>query len=1518
MRHLSAVVLMVVSLCAAADCQSAVPASSAEPALVTSVSAASILREGLSLPPSSRVAQGDWVLYRARVTNVGGGAAYNVSLVDALPDGFAYVAGTTTANWPSAASAADPAGGPGPDLWFDLHATLPAGGTLTLNFESLVGPYVDEIGPYVNIVTAIGADGDGKPIPANNAESVPDDTDDDDASDTALLPARPALVTTKSVTAIVREGTAISTAGPIESGDVVTYRLTVENVGRGTAYNVGLEDELPTSFSYVDGSTTATWPAGSTAMNPAGDLGPSLVWPLSAVLGFGDTLSLEFDALVGSVLQGSVYVNAMTASSNDADGAPTPPDRSDEVPGDTDKDDASVASLSAIIPALSVNKEITDVQRDGVSLGPIPAAVPGDVVTYQFTIRNVGNGTAYNVDFHDTLPPGLEYETAAPHGAGSFVVSAPSATGTFFVPDGGSVFTTSIDATIDGGARLVATYAARITDEAKNGTSLENVAEAEGFNGAGVEIPDANPMVDDTLDADVEDSDADDTGIAVIRVGMPALAVDMKMLAIERRGVSIGAAGPVEPGDMIVYQVTIRNVGTDVAYNVGFADLLPAGLEVDAALGAGAFTVDLPAAGPTDVSLANGSTGIVDAALGARIDCGGRLTATYRAWVTSDVSQGDTLVNEVRCYGWDVAGMPIPPVNEAVGDTFSDVGTEGISVVEPALVTELAVASVTRGGVSVDPAGAIRPGDFITYRVRVLNAGRGTAYTVALSDSLSLGLVYDGPSLATWPGGTSAADPTGGTGPTLTWNLAVALSGGEELSVSFNVRVTDEATQSVSLLNVTRATGVDGAGMPIWPGALVAGAASVRLAVASEVLEPGLVPALATDQSVARIVRGGETTFGPFVEPGDHVLFEFVVRNVGTGTAYGVTVTGYLPPEVKAVRGSTSTRWPFKASFDDPSGIPGPELRWDLFATLRAGAAISLTFEVVVAEDVVAGQPLVGRMEVRGQDASGTAIPLDQSATVRADIDSDDAADLVVTARSPLLPRNEGAVKVSTPQAESIGDGVRFQTDIAFYASAELASLARWVADAGVSGTPLPACLRTVAAEAQRASFENLIEVEVGTGMGVPLWAGPRFRDAVDPEAALEERLSECARAVGLDPVQRPRNERWTVLEYAAGDPRFAARDGAASLGPAGDWKACDPRITPSAVGMSLLTQVLSAQRLLESSLPQDRYLGCAIVEAMRNKVATLAELRAVPGSSNGLLAHAYTATWSNRHVAYTVVEPRVDLYDQLALAWGLAAFVGFAKDVSPLWSDVLGSLTSDTRSARKELGRILDGMSRSLRGSDGVLRESTADSGGTSVRTMTLGLLLAALDDVSRVTGPLVAVERLATHAAIQLSGQVGLDGRVGSGASSGNPADACAAVRGLLAASRILNVGAYQTTAIRVLEALDRDFWNGTIGAYLDGAGGNGAWVCLTPLDLGLVVGALREVAPVLPSADAERILARLSSHVRAIVDAAALHLASALPQDGVEMLLGDETSSVGPVRISGAPLGWAFVFRDRLCFP
>ncbi|MCX7844549.1 MAG: hypothetical protein N2507_04350, partial [Candidatus Bipolaricaulota bacterium] len=358
----------------------------------------------------------------------------------------------------------------------------------------------------------------------------------------------PALVTDKAIAQILRAGVPVPTHSPVQPGDVITYTLQVTNVGTGWAFDVDLWDVLPVEFLYVAGSTSATWPGGSSTADPAGAPGPNLAWDLSATLRPGETLTLQFQAFVTSLArQDFRYTNAMRATGTEGDGTPIPPDSG--LPGDTDPDDADEVVHPAAVPALALDKAIVDVLRGGASRGPAGPVEPGDVIVYTVTIRNVGFGVAYDVDFTDELPAHVEYETA--YGDGTYTVDSPAAAGSLGIPDGATgPVTADISATIHPGGTLVATYRVRVRSSAAQGVDLVNRAVATGKDGAGTPIPEFNPDVPDPH------PDRDSTRIGVVE---PGLALDKEIVDVLRGGVSIWPTPIVLWGDVIVYRVTVRN-----------------------------------------------------------------------------------------------------------------------------------------------------------------------------------------------------------------------------------------------------------------------------------------------------------------------------------------------------------------------------------------------------------------------------------------------------------------------------------------------------------------------------------------------------------------------------------------------------------------------------------------------------------------------------------------------------------------------------------------------------------------------------------------------------------------------------------------------------------------------------------------------------------------------------------------------------------------------------------------------
>ncbi|MGQ9700557.1 MAG: CARDB domain-containing protein [Candidatus Bipolaricaulaceae bacterium] len=635
----------------------------------------------------------------------------------------------------------------------------------------------------------------------------------------------PALVTGKQIAGIQRGGLPIPPGTPIQAGDVIRYRLGVTNVGGANAYNVDIFDTLPVEFLYISGSTSATWPRGSYNFDPDGAPGPDLFWDISAELAPNETLTLEFQAVVTSaVVQGQTYTNTMGTTGEEGEGTPIPPDMSGSIPEDTDPDDRdSVSHPAAAVPALSVDKAIVDVLRNGVSVWPVDRVEPGDLVHYRFTIRNVGEGTAYDVDFTDKLPLGLEYDTD--YADGTYTVDDPPSTGSLGIPDGATgTLEANISATIAGGGTLVADFYAYVTSSVRQGVDLVNTATATGVDGYGTPIPPENVQIGDTSDDDPDDPDPDDSGLARIGVAEPALALDKEIVDVLRGGVSIWPTPIVLRGDVIVYRVTVRNVGLGTAYNVDFTDELPFGTAYDAS-GDGAYIVDNPPA-TGSLGIPDGAIGLITADISATVAGGGTLVVTYWVRVLPEAVPGSWLENQAIVTGQDGAGTPIPEFNPDPSDSYPDTDSTTIRVGAPALVTKKAYYCPGCDPCNPEPAAcnpcATEPipvvvGDIVRFQLVVINVGYSTAYDIAVEDWLPKGFEYVKESaILTWPGGEMQLEPVVADG-TLTWITGVSLDAGARLDLVFSARVTGEAPVGEEVVNVMRAEGVDESHLPIPP-----------------------------------------------------------------------------------------------------------------------------------------------------------------------------------------------------------------------------------------------------------------------------------------------------------------------------------------------------------------------------------------------------------------------------------------------------------------------------------------------------------------------------------------------------------------------------------------------------------------------------------------------------------------------------------------------------------------------------
>lgn len=106
----------------------------------------------------------------------------------------------------------------------------------------------------------------------------------------------------------------------VGSGDVVTYRMTVTNSGKGPARDVKVTDAVPEGLTYVDGSASD----GGACVEGV------LSWDLGD-LAAGESRSVTFKATVPAVEEPAAWVNVASTTRTDDEGDPTDPMDSNEV-----------------------------------------------------------------------------------------------------------------------------------------------------------------------------------------------------------------------------------------------------------------------------------------------------------------------------------------------------------------------------------------------------------------------------------------------------------------------------------------------------------------------------------------------------------------------------------------------------------------------------------------------------------------------------------------------------------------------------------------------------------------------------------------------------------------------------------------------------------------------------------------------------------------------------------------------------------------------------------------------------------------------------------------------------------------------------------------------------------------------------------------------------------------------------------------------------------------------------------
>ena len=834
---------------------------------------------------------GDTIVYEITVTNNGPDAATSVVVNDQLPTGVTYVSHTIQ-NAPTGSTYV-----PGTGVWTIGTVTTNDFPTLrivvTVNAPSPAG-----IPPAVtNTATVSGREYD--PDPSNNT-----------GTDT-FTPQYADLAVTKVV----------SNARP-NVGDVITYTVTLENLGRDTATGVTVTDLLPAGLIF----------AGSTQ---AGTYDPFTgIWDVGTV----DTLFarvLSIQAIVLPPTLGVPQPQTNTASVRTSDQYdPDPSNNTDSV------------TETPRYADLAVSKTVDD-----------PAPNVGGQVTFTIEVTNLGADEANGVAVRDLLPTGLTFISAGASAGTSY----DPATGIWTVnrlPVGGVEILTILAAVAESG-RFTNVAAVSASDEydpdqtnnrdEATVTTLEadlavvktvndtrpNVGDVVTFTiTLSNEGPDVanNVTLTDTLPAGLQfiaatpSQGSFDAGTGIWTVGTVGVGPDLAQTLVISARVLAPAVNTIPPartnvatvrgadehdpnpgnntgtstvtpryadlgvkkttnnvqpdvGETVVYTVSLFNLGTSAATNVEVTDALPSNVElVSVAPAAGTRFEELPTGGIWSVPSINpGQTLLLRLTV--------RATSSSVAFNTATITHSDV---------WDPNdrnNSARTPTDPQQADLFL---AKSVDVATPNV------------------------GDTVTFTIEVDNLGQTAAQNVTVRDTLPSGLQF----VAASAGGTFDSATQ-----TVTWSLGtVTFPGQTFLTVQARVLAPSGGGPATPLTN--------------------------EAVVTSTTPDPdpdnnrgsSTVTPLQADLAVFKTVDVADPTIG------ETISFEITVANYGPDTATGVVVSDPLPTGLTFLSAAAS-----QGTFDAGTGIwtvgtvtqaDTPSLRITVRVTRATGGTLTNTATV--------------------------------------------------------------------------------------------------------------------------------------------------------------------------------------------------------------------------------------------------------------------------------------------------------------------------------------------------------------------------------------------------------------------------------------------------------------------------------------------------------------------------------------------------------------------------------------------
>tara|TARA_R110001599_G_scaffold41935_9_gene126572 strand:+ start:39330 stop:50954 length:11625 start_codon:yes stop_codon:yes gene_type:complete len=760
---------------------------------------------------------------------------------------------------------------------------FPPSGVITLTYDVVVSNSANAGDVLANDFTATYA---SQPNGQGRDGSTASSDDDDNALLNNYNEIASSDLTLSNTLAVQSSLNSAHVTNDVTIGDTVTIDLRVDVV-EGDIANLIISNELPDNLRFESSSISAGSHLTFTGdVNGTADGNNLVTIDLGTVSNIADADNTN-DSFVVSVVatviddpsnvQGTTLQNAVNVTGGGASAGP------------------NTLDIDIVEPALVVELESN---RDSVTLG--------DIVTYTFTATAQMNRTnAFDTSLEVAIPDGLTYVD------GSFMGQSVDETdptnlevdfGTIAVVDGAKTFT----------------FDARVDNDADIGEPL-----VVSIN---------NGVYSSASDTNVDERDYTfSTTKSVVSDDANFIAADQAVVL----DIDVNGNGFADPGDTLLYTVSITNNGTD-ATDVTFDESIPAN------------TTYITNSVSTDAGTADDTSGI-------SVDVGD-LAANETATISFAVTVNDNVVSGtvISAQGIVDSANTVAELTDADANDANGDQPNTLRVGEPSEdVTNLYVSQAAQLSADNDGDSAISAGDELLITYVVSNLGTDSLDNINLQDILPSGLTYVANSVQIE--GANTASVVNGA---VTADIA-SLAANDGVIVTLKVIVDEplvdnngSADEEVITLQGSHSSAQTTSQLTDSNGVQLDGYQPLKVSIVDA--QAG-VPDLEFSQTWQLV---SDQNGNGQIDQGDTVKVNLSVLNQGSASAVGVQINQALPADTQLIansalvsQGIIVTDEPYLANVGD----------------IAPGNIVTGSFSFIV-DDVIDGTVLEGQATVGGDN----------------------------------------------------------------------------------------------------------------------------------------------------------------------------------------------------------------------------------------------------------------------------------------------------------------------------------------------------------------------------------------------------------------------------------------------------------------------------------------------------------------------------------------------------------------------